>query len=108
MGFIKRKNKKFDYKPRYYKGEGNPYEISHKFDQFRSTTGKRKGLKGKINSAISELNGNDSHSVEYGNETYELQENQGSSNKMVVYIIIVLVLVFLFLIDFDLSIFTNN
>lgn len=108
MGIIKRKNKKFDYKPRYYKGEGNPYEIGHKFDQFRSTTGKNKGLKGKFNSAIGELNGKNSQSVEYSNETYELQEDQSKSTKIVMYIVIVLVLVFLYLIEFDLSIFTKN
>ena len=108
MGFIKRKNKKFEYKPRYYKGDGNPYEIGHKFDQFRSTTGKSKGLKGKINSAIGELSGKDNHSVEFNNQTYELQDNQSNSGKIIMYIIIVLVLLFLFLIDFDLSIFTNN
>ena len=29
MSILKRKNKKFDYQPRYYKGEGNPYAIKH-------------------------------------------------------------------------------
>ena len=48
MGFIKRENKKFDYQPRYYKGEGNPYEFKHKFDEHRTTVGKSKGIKGKI------------------------------------------------------------
>ena len=45
MGFLKRTHKKFEYKPRYYKGEGNPFKIEHKLDQFRSTTGKNKNLK---------------------------------------------------------------
>ena len=45
MGFLKRTNKKFDYQPRYYKGEGNPFKIEHKLDKFRTTTGKNKGLK---------------------------------------------------------------
>ena len=49
MSIIKRKNKKFDYQPRYYKGEGNPYAIKHKFDEFRSSTGSNTSLKGKIN-----------------------------------------------------------
>lgn len=108
MGFIKRKNKKFDYKPRYYKGDGNPYEINHKFDQFRTTAGKRKGLKDKVNSAIGELNGKGKHSIEYNNQTYELEDNQSNSSKVIMYIVVVLVLLFLFLIDFDLSIFTSN
>ena len=34
MGFLKRTNNKFDYQPRYYKGEGNPFKIEHKLDQF--------------------------------------------------------------------------
>ena len=89
MGFIKRTNKKFDYKPRYYKGEGNPYEVKHKFDQFRTTTGKNKSLKAKFITAIDEL-----------------KESRGKGvNKTLVAIISVLVLIFLFIIDFDLSIF---
>ena len=89
MGFIKRTNKKFDYKPRYYKGEGNPYEVKHKFDQFRTTTGKNKSLKAKFITAFDEL-----------------KESRGKGvNKTLVAIIGVLVLIFLFIIDFDLSIF---
>ena len=45
MGFLKRTNKKFDYQPRYYKGEGNPFKIEHKLDKFRKTAGKNKGIK---------------------------------------------------------------
>jgi len=108
MGIFKRKNKKFEYKPRYYKGDGNPYEISHKLDQFRTTAGKSKGLKGKVNSAIGELTGKDKHTVEYNNQTYELQDNPGNSTKIIMYVVIILVFLFLFIIDFDLSIFTIN
>ncbi|WP_440881653.1 riboflavin synthase subunit beta [Tenacibaculum sp. C7A-26P2] len=89
MGFIKRENKKFDYQPRYYKGESNPYEFKHKFDEFRTTVGKRKGLKGKFSTAINEFK-----SSEYG-----------GINKTIVIIFIILVFIFLFVIDFDLSIF---
>ena len=89
MGFIKRTNKKCDYKPRYYKGEGNPYEVKHKFDQFRTTTGKNKSLKAKFVTAFEEL-----------------KESRGKGvNKTLVAIIGVLILIFLFIIDFDLSIF---
>ena len=52
MGFLKRTNKKFDYQPRYYKGEGNPFKIEHKLDQFRTTAGKNKGIKGKFSDAF--------------------------------------------------------
>jgi len=104
MGFIKRKNKKFDYQPRYYKGEGNPYQIKHKFDEFRSTVGPKKGIKGKINSAIEELNGKEI-SVEYDDEVFEMEAPKDHSKRIILYTICILVLLFLFLIDFDLSIF---
>ncbi|CAM1363138.1 conserved hypothetical protein [Tenacibaculum sediminilitoris] len=91
MGFIKRENKKFDYKPRYYKGEGNPYEIKQKFDQYRTTIGKKKGIKGKFNAAIDEFKGSG----------YKL-------NKTIVIIALILTLIFLFIIDFDLSIFFSK
>ncbi|CAM1366065.1 riboflavin synthase subunit beta [Tenacibaculum xiamenense] len=89
MGFIKRENKKFDYQPRYYKGEGNPYEFKHKFDEYRTTVGKRKSLKGKFNAAIDEFKSSE----------------HGGFNKTIVIIIAILVLIFLYIIDFDLSIF---
>ena len=89
MGFIKRENKKFEYTPRYYKGEGNPYEFKHRFDEYRTTVGKRKNLKGKLNAAWDEFK-----SSEYG-----------GFNKTIVIAILALVLIFLYIIDFDLSIF---
>ena len=93
MGLLKtRKNKKFGYTPRYYNdnGEGNPYQIEHKFDKFRSTVGENQGLKGKFKNAIKELRSS---------------ENKGS-NKTILIIVAVLLLIFLFIIDFDLSIFS--
>jgi len=90
MGFLsKRTNKKFDYKPRYYSGEGNPYEIGHKFDEYRTTVGGNKGIKEKFKSAFSES---------------ENSANRGF-NKTILIIIAVLVFIFLYIIDFDLSIF---
>ncbi len=91
MGFLKRTNKKFDYQPRYYKGEGSPFKIEHKLDKFRKTTGKNRGLKAKFSDAIDELKNSD-----------------GSVNKTIIYIIILLVLIFLYIIDFDLSIFYSS
>lgn len=88
MGFLKRENKKFSYQPRYYKGEGNPYEVKHKFDKFRTTVGKKKNLKGKLNAAFEE----------FKSSGYRF-------NKTILIIVSVLVLVFLFIIDFDISIF---
>ncbi|WGH76578.1 riboflavin synthase subunit beta [Tenacibaculum tangerinum] len=91
MGFIKRENKKFDYKPRYYEGENNPYEIKQKFDAYRTTIGKKKGLKNKFNAAFNEF-----------------KESGYTLNKTVVIIALVLTFIFLFLIDFDLSIFFSK
>ena len=91
MGFLKRTNKKFDYQPRYYKGEGNPFKIEHKLDQFRKTTGKSKGIKGKFTDAFDELKNPDK-----------------TVNKTTIYIALVLIFVFLYIIDFDLSIFFTS
>ncbi|PCJ01535.1 MAG: riboflavin synthase subunit beta [Flavobacteriales bacterium] len=89
MGFIKKEKRNFDYKPLYYKGEGSPYELKHRFDEFRTSVGEKKNLKGKFNVAINE---------------FKASEN-GGFNKTIIIIIAVLVLGFLFLIDFDISIF---
>lgn len=91
MGFLKRTNKKFEYKPRFYKGEGNPYEIGHKFDEFRTTVGKSKGIKSTFKSAIEDL------------KNPETQDK--NVNITIAVIVGILVLIFLFIIDFDLSIF---
>ncbi|XMO85299.1 riboflavin synthase subunit beta [Algibacter sp. AS12] len=92
MGILKlRKNKKFSYTPRTYddKGEGNPYEIKHKFDEYRKTVGANKGIKGKFTDAFDDFKNNPDH----------------QASKRVLIIVGILVLVFLFIIDFDLSIF---
>ncbi len=92
MGILKtRKNKKFSYNPRYYKneGEGSPFEIKHKFDEFRTTVGSNPGLKGKFKNAWEDLR----------------QSKNRSANRRLIFIIAILVLLFLYIIDFDLSIF---
>ena len=41
MGLFKlKKNKRFNYKPRFYKGVGNPFELKHKFEDQRTTVEK--------------------------------------------------------------------
>jgi len=95
MGLFKlRKNKKFGYTPRHFddKGEGNPFEIKHKFDDFRKTVGSNNGLKTKINNALDDLKGNPDY----------------PANRRIIIIIGILILVFLFIIDFDLSIFFSK
>jgi len=92
MGFIKRNIKKFEYKPRYYKGEGNPYQLTHKFDEFRSTVGKNKSIKGKLSTAIDEFK----------------NSKNGGFNPTILILIVIFILIFLFIIDFDLSIFYKN
>ncbi|WP_248722264.1 riboflavin synthase subunit beta [Seonamhaeicola sp. ML3] len=90
MGLLKlRKNKKFSYSPRYYKGEGNPYEIKHKFDEHRVTIGNNSGLKTKIDNAWND---------------YKHNPNK-EADKRVLIIVAILVLIFLVIIGFDLSIF---
>ena len=90
MGVFKaRKNKKFSYTPRHYKGEGNPYKIKHKFDEFRVTVGSDRGLKTKLIKALND---------------YKHNENK-EANRRILIIVGVLLLLFLFIIDFDLSIF---
>lgn len=93
MGLMKlKKNKKFSYKPRYYKGDGSPYELKHKFDDYRKTVNPAKGLKGKFNAALDDYKYNPDDNV----------------NRRVFIIIGVLVLLFLIIIGFDLSIFFPN
>jgi hypothetical protein len=86
------KNKKFNYTPRHFKNEGNPFEIKHKFDEFRKTVGNNNSLKGKVKSALNEFKETPDRAV----------------NRRILIIIALLILVFLFIIDFDLSIFFSN
>lgn len=91
MGLFKlRKNKKFDYTPRFWddKGEGSPYKFKHKFDEHRKTIG-NPGLKGKFNNAIDDL---------------KSEPDEGVNRRLLI-IIAILILIFLFIIDFDLTIF---
>lgn len=85
--FKTRRNKKFSYTPRYYKGEGNPFEIKHKFDEHRKTV-EKVGLKGKFENAWDDYKTSDA-----------------STNKRTLIIIAILVFIFLLIIGFDLSIF---
>ena len=95
MGILKtRKNKKFDYQPRYFddKGGGSPFQIEHKFDKFRSTVGPNNGLKGKFVNAWDDIR----------------DPSSRATNKIILVVIAVLVLFFLYIIEFDLSIFLSK
>lgn len=88
-----RKNTRYNYTPRYYKGKdtGNKYEFDSKFNKYRNAT----------------------NSIDFGAQWSEARgesRNRGNReiNKRVVYIIIILLLIFLWIIDFDLSIFSNQ
>ena len=85
------KNKKYSYTPRYFddKGQGSPYQMKHKFDEFRTTVGANKNLKTKLNHALDELK----------------HHPDKDANRRTLIIMVILVLIFLFIIDFDLSIF---
>ncbi|PQB04696.1 riboflavin synthase subunit beta [Aureitalea marina] len=94
MGILKtKKNKKFNYSPRYYSSEkeGSPYRMEQKFDQFRKTVGSNRGLKNKFKAAWDDLR----------------DRSDKNANRRILIIIAILVLIFLYLIDFDLSIFTQ-
>ena len=91
MGIFKlRDNKKFSYTPRHFndKGEGNPYKMVHRFDDFRSTVETPKGIKSRLNAAIADFKNPDRE-----------------TNRRVLIIILILLLIALFVIDFDLTIF---
>ena len=91
--FLKlKKNRSYNYTPRYYKGEGSPFKIEHKLDKFRSTAHTQRGLKNKISSAVDDL------------------QNEGDKHLKLRFLIVlvVLILIFLFIIDFDLSIFWTS
>ena len=83
-----KKNKRYSYTPRFYKGEQSPFEIKHKFDDQRVTIEKT-NLKGKFTNAIDDLKTNPNT----------------LANRRVSIIILILIFVFLWIIDFDLSIF---
>lgn len=90
--FLKlKRNRTFEYKPRYYKGEGSPFKIEHKLDKYRSTATTNRGIKNKVSSAFDDL------------------KTEGDRNLKMRFLIIlaVLILLFLYIIDFDLSIFFN-
>jgi len=89
-----RRNKKYNYSPRYYddKGEGNPFKMERKLDRYRTTAEPPKGLKSKFSSAMSDLRRG-------ADKNYNLR---------FLVILAVLILIFLYIIDFDLSIFTTK
>ncbi|MBC9796054.1 riboflavin synthase subunit beta [Sinomicrobium weinanense] len=93
MGVFKtRKNKRYNYTPRYYKNdkEGSPYQMERRFDKFRKASGDTKGIKQKFSNAMDDLRANPDR----------------RANRTILVIVIILLLLFLFIIDFDLSIFT--
>lgn len=91
MGILgKRKNKKYDYQPRYYRSEdgSRPFEIKGRFDEHRSTLGSS-GLKTRFQRALND----------YKTGTDAIIRKR-------IYIIAgILIFLFLWFIDFDLSIF---
>lgn len=88
MGLFKiKKNKKFNYEPRFYKGGSSPFEIKHKFDDQRVTI-KKTNLKETFNNAIDDLKNRDKQ-----------------SSSIIGIIALVLLFLFFWFMDFDLTIF---
>lgn len=87
-----RKNQRYNYTPRYYKGKdtGNMYSFDSKFQKYKDAT----------------------NAIDFGSQWAEARNssrNRGNReiNSRVLIIAGILVLIFLWIIDFDLSIFTN-
>ena len=87
-----RKNQRYNYTPRYYKGKdtGNIYSFDSKFHKYKETT----------------------NAIDFGSqwaEARKMSRNRGNReiNFRVLIIIAILMLIFLWIIDFDLSIFSN-
>ena len=88
MGLFKlKKNKRFNYKPRFYKGVGNPFELKHKFQDQRTTVEKN-NLKKTFKIALNDL------------KSYDIK-----SLRIIIIVSFLLSLLFLFIIEFDLTIF---
>ena len=89
-----KRNRSFDYNPRYYKneGEGSPFKLEHRFDKFRSTIDNQRGLKNKLGNAMADA------------------RRDGDRNLKIRFVVILGILLFivLFIFDFDLSIFLPN
>ena len=94
MGIFKfRKNKRYNYTPRYYKGKetGNLYNFDYKLSKYRET-----------------FNNNDFGSAwKQVREKMRTKTNRSISLRLII-IIFLLIFLFLYIIDFDLTIFTNN
>lgn len=87
-----RKNQRFNYTPRYYKGKdlGNIYSFDSKFQKYKDAT----------------------NAIDFGSQWSEARNNSRNRgnreiNTRVLVIAGILVLIFLWIIDFDLSIFSN-
>ncbi|MUP43540.1 hypothetical protein FLP08_13225 [Gramella aestuarii] len=87
-----RKNTRYNYTPRYYKGKdtGNIYDFDNKFNKYKEAT----------------------NAIDFGSHWADARKesrNRGnrSINRRVVYIIIILLFICLWILDFDLSIFSN-
>lgn len=92
QNFLKRrKNKSFNYVPRYYQSGEHPFKIAHKLDTFRSTAETTRGLSRKLSVAMQDLT------------------VAGDKHQKLRFLIIVAILVvaFLFIIDFEVSLFLN-
>ena len=87
-----RKNQRYNYTPRYYKGKdtGNMYSFDSKFQKYKDAT----------------------NAIDFGSQWAEARNNSRNRgnreiNSRVLFIAGILVLIFLWIIDFDLSIFTT-
>ncbi|MFP2994478.1 riboflavin synthase subunit beta [Spongiivirga sp. MCCC 1A20706] len=88
-----RKNKKYNYEPRYYdnEGEDRPFKMDGRFTKYSKLyNNSDHSLKGKVNRAMNDLNNQDP-----------------MVNRRIMIIVAILLFIFLYIIDFDLSIFSD-
>ncbi|MGI9550498.1 MAG: riboflavin synthase subunit beta [Aurantibacter sp.] len=89
-----RRNKSFDYSPRYYddKGRGSPYKLENRFDKYRTTANVSRGLRSKFGNAVEDMR----------------REGDKNLKLRLGIILAILILIFLYIIDFDISIFFSK
>ena len=94
LNFLKlKKNRRFNYTPRYYKGK----EEASVFN-----------FEGRLVNSRETYNENDRRKIWEDSRNRSRNRKSKELNKTLILIIIILILIFLYIIDFDLSIFYNN
>jgi len=90
---LNKKNKRYNYTPRYYSGKSNesPYSFESKFEKYR------------------DINNKNDYRGSWEKVRLEMRNRKNaSSSPLLIVIFFILLIIFLIFIDFDLSIFFRN